>query len=197
MKMYNEITKTYYNWFDLPDELQTSIVNLFVNDNVKMQLWNAYIQQKFSYNYNWLITEDDNYNTKASELLTKIRYWLNSTEPVFKKLISLYQSEENNLMNSLETLVEQSSSTTGNGSNLSQENDTPRNLNSGRVWDDSHTSFESKNTSENNSESEYTSKYKKDIMYVIDKLDNVRTKYVNIYEEWSNLFQKVLGGIYD
>lgn len=197
MKMYNEITKTYYNWIDLPDNLKTPIMSLFTDDEVKSELWYSYIHLKYSYNYNWLIEEDGDYNTKASELLAKIRLWLHTTEPVFKKLISLYKAEENNLMNSLETLVEQSSSTTGNGSNLSQENDTPRNLNSGRVWDDSHTSFESKNTSENSSESEYTSKYKKDIMYVIDKLDNVRTKYVNIYEEWSNLFQKVLGGIYD
>ena len=143
-------------------------------------------------------------------LKSKMSAWLNSTYPYYNKLITLYNSEENNLLNKLETISTDNRAVTKSGGNTntlnsgaqhseSRENDTPQN--GGNFNDDEHTS--SISISDYNAyTNEYTFVYNNeksqhsgtittsiDPSTIMERLTEIREKYVNLYSEWSNEFR--------
>ena len=144
-------------------------------------------------------------------LTSRIRGWLNATYPYYNILISLYQSQQSQLLKKLESITTDtraytksggSTNTTNSGPQhmTSRENDTPQN---GGDWsDDEHTSSISisdtaayTNTYDLVYNDEKTShsgtiKTETDPSTVIDRLNEIRQKYVNLYEQWAESFSK-------
>ena len=160
-----------------------------------------------------IIDITDTETTEYTYLKSKIYAWLNSTYPYYSKLISLYETEESKLMDKLTSETSRNLINTRSGGNTNtlrsgpqksttRENDTPQN---GGYWeDDEHTS--SISTSEYGA---YTNTY--DLVYnnqkiadtgtmtteadpdtIINRLDDIRKKYINFYEKWCEDFRRFI-----
>ena len=106
--------------------------------------------------------------------------YMNRTAPKYSKLLDVYSSAENKLMNRLSTEVYAGASVDGS----SRFNDTPQD--GGMYADDSHTSniTQTKSTTSSNSATTYDDKN------IMQRLDEVQTMYRNIMSQWVDEFEK-------
>lgn len=145
-----------------------------------------------------------------SKLKKRIIGWLNSTYDYYKELLDLYDDYKSDLMNQLSTTSTDTRAVTTTGGNTNtlsagaqhsenRENDTPQN---GGDWsDDEHTSNLVQNDY-NAYTNTYTLVYNNqartnsgslttttDPETIINRLNDIKEKYVNLYKEWSDKFR--------
>ena len=126
-------------------------------------LWCKYFANGHLKDYIVRTENEDTVDQAYVDWMTDFVYILDLTYNKYKKLIELYQSEENNLMKQLES--------TG----VVKFNDTPQN--SGNFEGDDYTTNVSTTTS------------KTDSGTIISRLSEIRALYDDIYTAWSNEFK--------
>lgn len=126
-------------------------------------LWCKYFANGHLKDYIVRTENEDTVEQAYVDWMTDFVYILDLTYNKYKKLIELYQNEENNLMNQLES--------TG----IVKFNDTPQNT--GNFEGDDYTTNVSTTTS------------KTDSGTIISRLSEIRALYDDIYTAWSNEFK--------
>jgi len=109
------------------------------------------------------IIANDDYSYQINKQLKKIKGWLDDSQFRFDKLISLYNAEQNNLMNKISSV------------STSQFNDTPQTTATGLDADSYATTY-TKNTSSS------------DAGTVMQRLAEIRALWNSIYGEWEAEF---------
>lgn len=160
-----------------------------------IELYYNYILPKYGDTYVWLIEDDGNYEKEFKSLLNSITAFVNSTSIKYSKLIDVYNSNKDKLMDKLQSVTSQSSSSSNSNINVNLQNDVPgtENLNE-YSFDESHTSMAYKDTNSGSSSGSSSVNYSTDTLYIMDKLQNVKDKLVDIYNVWSDEFHKILMG---
>lgn len=160
-----------------------------------IELFYNYILPKYGDTYVWLIEDNDNYDKEFKSLLNSITAFVNSTSIKYSKLIDVYNSNKDKLMDKLQSVTSQSSSSSSSNTNINLQNDVPgtENLNE-YSFDESHTSMAYKDTNSGSSSGSSSINYSTDTLYIMDKLQNVKDKLVDIYNVWSDEFHKILMG---
>jgi len=160
-----------------------------------IELWFNYILPKYGDTYVWLVESNGNHDKEFKSLLRSVTAFVNSTSTKYSKLIDIYNSQANNLMDQIHSVTSQSSSSSNSNTNVSLQNDVPGTENlDGYNFDTSHTSLASKDTNSGSSSGSNTIASSTDTLYAIDKLNNVKQKLTDIYDEWSDEFHKILMG---
>jgi len=184
---YSEIVKALAKLGNYEDEYK--VLKL-------IELLYDYILPKYRYDYYWIIESDGNFNEKFSSLKYKIKNFVNDTFKYYNKIIDLYTSKENNLLDKLKSTNSQSSSTTTAGNSITLENATPGTENESEyIFDETHTNSASKNTNDGTSENTSEATFEREVEPIIDQLNRIREKFDDIYTEWSNRFGEVLCGL--
>lgn len=150
----NDITKALFNHL---------IESSYFESIVYIDIEHPYYEATTRPTINQLIVD---HLEEVQEFLLKIKNWLEDSEVRYSKLISLYNAQQNNLLNKIET------------AGWTRFNDTPQaDPDTGFEGDDYTTTFtEHKNFS--------------DATTVIARLEEVRKLWKNIYEEWQKEFNR-------
>lgn len=104
---------------------------------------------------------DDGMKYQMMQFVKKVKGWLDDSQFRYEKLISLYTNQQNNLLNKLESTV--------------QFNDTPQTTSTGLDDDDYATTYTKSST---------------DVTTIMSRLQEVRSYWSSLYNEWSNEFSK-------
>lgn len=170
------------------------VVNL--DDTKLVTLWKNYIVPKY-HDYVWFTTDREitpevfielvsDKPKLAPNLAYKVASFINGSYEIYSKLIDAYNVSINDL-----TAKITSSTVVTNGSDTKNVfNDTPQTNEDEELFDDQYAT--NTNHSIASGSSNQTTQY--DTNYLIDKLENVREKLVNLYDEWSDRFAEVLVG---
>ena len=160
-------------------------------DDILQAIYNRYKDEFFiSYRKDytpWDESLPDITDSEVQDILLKQMWillnYIDKTSPKYRKLLALYTSAEDKLLDKLQTIVDADADTNG----TSRFNDTPQNpAEEDEFAEDDYTT----NLTKSNSHSESGSTTSYDEGTIMSRLDEIHRLYQNVMERWVGEFEK-------